>query len=503
MKEFSPNHLGVVPYDINTGKFLESIPVNENVKFLQKDWLRGFKPIKENEGLKKVDILNSSPVSFVDDVDKGFKSEIDWSKWNPETPNYPELINEYNTIEESTKNMGTWMRNSDGSAFQGTPEQFVQQQSSYFKKAYPKGYDEVYRGVNRNNSFSNFDENTDSSLTGARGMFTADKDLAESYIFGEKRTLTPFDADKTPGLFELIYPKGKQITYDTESSHWTGIDLEKIPNKENLKNKIEDLKKSTERKKKINNEMYANDEDSGMAEMASEDIKVKERTIERLQKYYNDFDNIKNDDAAFNKMKKALDEKPATDDIAKYIPETNLRSITLKNIIDGGFGDVTIVNNRPGNYLKSKVGNVGFFDLKNPNVYKGVIPAGIATALTVDQQKNGGITKDNQGYWNPDNWGKPVEIDSNDITMEGVYEPLLGVSDTGDTKLMKPGKNYKFKGKKVTEYPVAKDGAWLDNYREGGSVGINQLDAQPMKKLNQLLNFTNNPDKDNWLDKYN
>jgi hypothetical protein len=104
--------------------------------------------------------------------------------------------------------------------------------------------------------------------------------------------------------------------------------------------------------------------------------------------------------------------------------------------------------------------------------------------------KNGGVTKDNQGYWNPNNWGQPVEIDSNDITMEGVYEPLIGVSDTGDTKLMKPGKNYKFKGKKVTEYPVAK-------------LGINQLDAQPMKKLNQLLNFTNNPDKDNWLDKYN
>jgi len=104
--------------------------------------------------------------------------------------------------------------------------------------------------------------------------------------------------------------------------------------------------------------------------------------------------------------------------------------------------------------------------------------------------KNGGVTKDNQGYWNPNNWGQPVEIDSNDITMEGVYEPLLGVSDTGDTKLMRPGKNYKFKGKKVTEYPVAK-------------LGINQLDAQPMKKLNQLLNFTNNPDKDNWLDKYN
>jgi len=76
----------------------------------------------------------------------------------------------------------------------------------------------------------------------------------------------------------------------------------------------------------------------------------------------------------------------------------------------------------------------------------------------VQKQKNGGITKDNLGYWNPDNWGKPVEIGSNNITMEGVYEPLLGISDTGDTKLMQPGKNYKFNGKKVTEFPVAQTG---------------------------------------------
>ena len=66
-----------------------------------------------------------------------FKSEIDWSKWNPDTPKYPELINEYNAIEEATKANGTWMKNPDGSPFQGTPEQFIQQQSSYFKKAFP------------------------------------------------------------------------------------------------------------------------------------------------------------------------------------------------------------------------------------------------------------------------------------------------------------------------------------------------------------------------------
>ena len=46
-----------------------------------------------------------------------FKSEIDWGKWNPDTPKYPKLINEYNTIEESTKKAGTWLKNSDGSFF--------------------------------------------------------------------------------------------------------------------------------------------------------------------------------------------------------------------------------------------------------------------------------------------------------------------------------------------------------------------------------------------------
>jgi hypothetical protein len=72
--------------------------------------------------------------------------------------------------------------------------------------------------------------------------------------------------------------------------------------------------------------------------------------------------------------------------------------------------------------------------------------------------QDGGIVEDDMGYWNPDNRGKPVRINSNMITMEGVNEPLLGIDDTGDTKLMLPGENYKFKGEKVTEYPIAQDG---------------------------------------------
>lgn len=79
----------------------------------------------------------------------------------------------------------------------------------------------------------------------------------------------------------------------------------------------------------------------------------------------------------------------------------------------------------------------------------------------VTSLKSGGVIKDDDGYWNPDNWGKTVEINSNNITMKGVNQPLIGVSDKGETKYMEPGKDYKFKGKKVTEYPVMQSGGKL------------------------------------------
>jgi len=76
--------------------------------------------------------------------------------------------------------------------------------------------------------------------------------------------------------------------------------------------------------------------------------------------------------------------------------------------------------------------------------------------------KNGSVIKDDLGQWaHP---GEITEINSNNITMEGVDYPVLGVSDTGDTKLMQPGQDYKFKGNKVIEYPQAQNG-WLDKYK--------------------------------------
>jgi hypothetical protein len=101
---------------------------------------------------------------------KTFISEIDWSKWNPETPNYPELITEYNGIEELTKKTGTWMKNPDGSPYQGTPEQFIQEQSSHFRKAYPEGYNEVFRGVTDLNSFKDFTLSKNPYLIGDKAI---------------------------------------------------------------------------------------------------------------------------------------------------------------------------------------------------------------------------------------------------------------------------------------------------------------------------------------------
>ena len=103
---------------------------------------------------------------------------------------------------------------------------------------------------------------------------------------------------------------------------------------------------------------------------------------------------------------------------------------------------------------------------------------------TMASAQDGKIIEDEMGQWaHP---GKVTRIPSNNITMKGVDYPVLGVSDTGHTQLMQPGMDYQYRGKKVTEFPMAKDGSQLT-------------------KLDQLTNFTNynTPQPGGWLDKYN
>jgi hypothetical protein len=404
------------------------IPEGQSQLF-KKDWLQGWK--KE---VPKPTSISSS----VENVGNTFKSEIDWGKWNPETPNYSELINEYNAIEESTKKTGTWMKNADGSPFQGTPEQFIQQQSSHFKKAFPEGVNRVYRGVG---SFNNNPDFSKGYIEGDRGIFTANKELANSYAFGNTKNnvLTPFSSLDEAGIYDLGFPKGNQIDQDVLSSYWTKVNLPGGSSKLNLESHLDRLKK-----------------------LAQEyDIKDLSK-INSLEDRIKNYDNVFTNKEELTKLRQKLGDKPSTDEIAQYIPNTDLNNVTLRNILDGGEGDITIVNSKPGNYLKSMVGNVGFFDMTNPNVYKALVPTVLGAGVIgssnkeSDKKKKGGVIKDDMGQWaHP---GEITEIGSNQITMEGVPYPVLGISDEGDTQMMYPEQEYKFKGKKVTEYPMAQKG---------------------------------------------
>jgi len=79
---------------------------------------------------------------------------------------------------------------------------------------------------------------------------------------------------------------------------------------------------------------------------------------------------------------------------------------------------------------------------------------------TIKNWKNGGQIVDSMGQWaNP---GEVTTIPSNDITMRGVNYDVMGVSNTGDKKLMKPGKNYKLG---TTFVPKQETGGWLNKYK--------------------------------------
>ena len=107
----------------------------------------------------------------------------------------------------------------------------------------------------------------------------------------------------------------------------------------------------------------------------------------------------------------------------------------------------------------------------------------------------GNVTK--TGYWpdSPDRNNDFNIIPSNNITMEGMDMPLLGISNTGDKKLMVPGKNYKFKGESVMETPVDK-GMFLGRFKQvGGQLvphdisvpNLNRQDGGGAKRFNTKL----------------
>jgi len=331
-----------------------------------------------------------------------FASEINWGKWNPDTPKYPQLINEYNAIEESTKKSGTWMKNPDGSAFQGTPEQFIQQQSSYFKKAFgdskllnPDGSPMfLYHGSAK--KFDTFDPSKfqlgDAGYSGAGIYTTPSKTTADSYSLSSAKFHT---RDIEPTVYQLYGQGNRPIKSSDLIKENEGRDLFNFYRDRNFKGEL------------------------------------------------SPYESLRDYDVAVS------DQLPNVQNIR---PLHDAREIVFPR----------------NTQVKSAVGNVGFFDMTNPNIYKALIPA-VVGAAALQKQKKGGVIKDDRGQWaHP---GEITEIGSNRITMQGVPYPVLGISDTGHTQMMLPGEEYKFKGSKVTEIPITKKvnqkstGGWLDGYK--------------------------------------
>jgi hypothetical protein len=218
-------------------------------------------------------------------------------------------------------------------------------------------------------------------------------------------------------------------------------------------------------------------------------------------KYFMQGSSGKEPSAYLHELRQAmLDNKLIRNRYDYVSPEKLERAQTIFDLRPAGtvnaMGDKFHSDTRILDFMKPTKSN---FDLLATELNKlpAMVPIGVAGAAGVLSQleevpvpgmKQGGVIKDDMGQWNHP--GEITEIGSNQITMEGVPYDVLGISDTGDTKLMKPGKNYKFKGKKVTEYPMAKD-------------GIRQ-EQKGLVNLDQLTNFTNYNTKQpgGWLDKY-
>jgi len=84
--------------------------------------------------------------------------------------------------------------------------------------------------------------------------------------------------------------------------------------------------------------------------------------------------------------------------------------------------------------------------------------------MQIPRQKEGGVIKDNRGQWaHP---GKITEIDSNQITMQGVPYPVLGIGKDGQQIMMQPGEEYTFNKGPVTEIPMAQTGV-EQTFQEG------------------------------------
>ena len=235
------------------------------------------------------------------------KSEINWGTWNPKTAEQKDLMNAYAEIERGTKAKGNWMKNVDGTPFQGTPEQFVQQKSSWFKKSFPDYYGE---------------------------------------------TLTT----RSPNKFDIF----DESKFGATDDGWFGKGIYTHPTIDNAGRAYGDNAY----------ELYVNSANKGIAEgpygggayMYKKDIDLVKKNF--YDKYYK----IKNSGKWDANVQKEFDsEYESLMGYIKAAEKNNINQYTTLNNHVGVANEIVIPFDNP---VKSAKGNIGYFDLKNPIIYE-------------------------------------------------------------------------------------------------------------------------------------
>lgn len=108
------------------------------------------------------------------------------------------------------------------------------------------------------------------------------------------------------------------------------------------------------------------------------------------------------------------------------------------------------------------------------------------------------IITDPMGQWKYP--GLPTRIPGNDITMEGVGYPVLGVANNGQKQMMQPGKDYTFPGADyVDEYPQMRKGGTRKRRKTKSLSGTNKL-MLPNPLLRNYKNRVYDPNVDYFQD---
>ena len=324
-------------------------------------------------------------------------SKIDWGAWNPEIPQNKDLLKEYNEIEKRTKRDGTWMKNADGTDFDGPPELFIQTQSKAFKEAFPEGYDKLYRGVRPGRlnraypepragspvTFYSEDIPQASQYTGAE--VGGPEGYQRKRLFEDTRRYTPTNMeDLEGGLFELAYPSEKNRTaINVAGSHWQRI--EKFspkaiePQKEYIKQLRQELSDPTKNKSVTEGRL-----DRAEAELRFMESPRSVSSDKKIQDFYDRYYEWANKRGVMNA------DYPSTDLIANFLQDNpDLNRIIFRGLDDEYVGDVNILSNKSGVFPKSLIGNRGTFDLSDPNVFKALLPIVGGTAAVRASRRQG------------------------------------------------------------------------------------------------------------------